>query len=363
MLEIVQLFKDEGTVDELGIGAIRDTIANALFPGTSVLHTRLRYVLFIPWLLQRSAREPDAEQMSKAMRKHEISLIRALLKGEQSGVIGQQAKEKLKRMPSEAYWAQLATWGLRAPSDGGQVSLAGFFRHAHAVRSLNGRAVASDDLEAREDRHRLLLDPEIPSAPDGLLDSATFDLTGDEEDYLSMKIATSTEGSLLGWLVSNPPSRRVRWVWDLPRAESDEFPPRSRRLIEHGWRFHSAVHGAALLYNLLLSEKAEREDGIDGYRLRLAEWRREVEDEQTLAGLDRTNLWLTLDAENPRLSHLTRRFIDGWLDILVETTDVADHPGARRLIEAREQQIKGAARAWSTVRRWMPGAERADSGA
>jgi hypothetical protein len=47
MLEVVDLFKQEGTVDELGIGSIRDALADALFPGTSVLHTRLRYVLFI----------------------------------------------------------------------------------------------------------------------------------------------------------------------------------------------------------------------------------------------------------------------------------------------------------------------------
>jgi len=50
MLEMVELFKEEGTLDELGSGSIRDALANALFPGTSYQHTRLRYVLFIPWL-------------------------------------------------------------------------------------------------------------------------------------------------------------------------------------------------------------------------------------------------------------------------------------------------------------------------
>jgi hypothetical protein len=40
MLEVVDLFKEEGTVDELGIGSIRDALADALFPGTSVLHSQ-----------------------------------------------------------------------------------------------------------------------------------------------------------------------------------------------------------------------------------------------------------------------------------------------------------------------------------
>jgi len=35
MLEVVDLFKEEGTLDELGIGSIRDALADSLFPGTS----------------------------------------------------------------------------------------------------------------------------------------------------------------------------------------------------------------------------------------------------------------------------------------------------------------------------------------
>jgi hypothetical protein len=34
MLEVVDLFRDKGILDEIGIGTIRDTIANALFPRT-----------------------------------------------------------------------------------------------------------------------------------------------------------------------------------------------------------------------------------------------------------------------------------------------------------------------------------------
>ena len=56
VLELVSALNEPGTLDELGIGIIRDTIANALFPGTSTIQTRARYFLFIPgycrWLKQ-----------------------------------------------------------------------------------------------------------------------------------------------------------------------------------------------------------------------------------------------------------------------------------------------------------------------
>ena len=68
MLEVVELFKEEDTVDELGIGSIRDALADSLFPGTSVLQTRLRYVLFIPWLMQLAAARMSSAQMSAEFR-------------------------------------------------------------------------------------------------------------------------------------------------------------------------------------------------------------------------------------------------------------------------------------------------------
>ena len=50
MLDVVDLFREKGTVDELGLGPIRDAFADRLFPGTSTLQSRTRYWLLIPWL-------------------------------------------------------------------------------------------------------------------------------------------------------------------------------------------------------------------------------------------------------------------------------------------------------------------------
>ena len=65
-----------------GIGSIRDALADSLFPGTSVLQTRLRYVLFIPWLMQRAAsRKSSPAEMSAEFRALEYRLIESLLAG------------------------------------------------------------------------------------------------------------------------------------------------------------------------------------------------------------------------------------------------------------------------------------------
>ena len=40
MLDVVDLFKEQNTRDELGIGAIRDALADQFFPGTGTVQTR-----------------------------------------------------------------------------------------------------------------------------------------------------------------------------------------------------------------------------------------------------------------------------------------------------------------------------------
>src|SRR5690242_9406634 len=106
MKETIELFRDHDTIDELGIGSVRDAFSNLLFPGTSVLHTRARYLLFIPWvyigLERRHVRSADA---AEAARRAEVRLIEALLAGgEERDVIGARARDELKQLPSEAYW-------------------------------------------------------------------------------------------------------------------------------------------------------------------------------------------------------------------------------------------------------------------
>jgi hypothetical protein len=57
MMEVINLFREKGTLDELGIGTIRDTHAEHFFPGTSTIQSRARYFLFIPWLYLQLERE------------------------------------------------------------------------------------------------------------------------------------------------------------------------------------------------------------------------------------------------------------------------------------------------------------------
>ena len=73
MRRVLDLFKEQGTLDEMGLGSLRDVLSDALFPGTSSIQTRLRYVLFIPWLYRRlEDRRVRAGEVQQAARRAEI---------------------------------------------------------------------------------------------------------------------------------------------------------------------------------------------------------------------------------------------------------------------------------------------------
>src|ERR1022692_1405958 len=46
---------EQDTRDEIGFLLIHQGFADRFFPGTSVLHTRVRYALFVPWLYLQAA--------------------------------------------------------------------------------------------------------------------------------------------------------------------------------------------------------------------------------------------------------------------------------------------------------------------
>ena len=115
MLDVVDLFKERDTRDELGIGAIRDSFADQLFPGTSTIMTRARYFLLVPWTYQKlEKRGVSSALMSDRARRAETDLIEAIEHSDDKDRnIGKYAKTTLKRLPSSVYWQGLAVWGIR----------------------------------------------------------------------------------------------------------------------------------------------------------------------------------------------------------------------------------------------------------
>ncbi len=322
---IMDLFGTEDARDELGLGGIRDALSDLMFPGTSVIQTRLRYMLFVPWIFRMAAGRPGGAVLrADHARGLELRLIDALIAGgETTGVIGSEARERLKRLPSDVYWAGLQAWQIRTEPGNRADYLA-------LPPEMSPWAVG------------------LPEAPTDLLERADFRLTRDEADFLKDRLTVTAPGSLLTQLALAGDRTRAEAVWLHPgRPDWSDW---NRRITAHAESFSRVMHGAALLYNLMLAERAASLQGLEGsrwhdlaagYRQSLADWR---EDLRTLAvaewSLD--SLWVMAQSTAHRIAPQTMRFVTAWHELVLETgAAVADDSAARALIEDRELRLKG----------------------
>lgn len=115
-LRILALFQEKESRDELGLGGIRDSFADRLFPGTSTIQTRLRYMLFVPWIYrdleERRVVPGDFARRADAAERDLIDTMGNADERE-AGVFGGRSGRQLKRLPSSVYWAGLRAWGIR----------------------------------------------------------------------------------------------------------------------------------------------------------------------------------------------------------------------------------------------------------
>lgn len=338
--ELLKLFSDKDTVDDLGIGTIRDAISNQLFPGTSVIQTRARYFLFVPWIMQQAAQRFPDKVIGKS-EDMERRLIPALKESDdQDGLIGRVAGVNVRTLPSTIYWNGLTTFGIfTAPGMSRQ-------EYGRTAARRTQRAVDVDgELTGRSAG---FWHPELPAPPENFFkfEAAELSLTYDEAAWLRERML-STESTIAPNLLSSY-VRSVSagaaipddffWNHELP----DDTKAELEELAFHAACFSSAVQGASLLYNLMIAQRRGNDDDIDAatsLRERLGEWSTEAERINLADWARRPNeFWASVLGPGRRVPPTTRAFIDEWADLLTTTRlqGLADDERARSVIVQRE---------------------------
>jgi Family of unknown function (DUF6361) len=330
-LQVVELLSRPETRDELGLGAIRDAFAEAMFPGMSTVQRRARYFLFVPWTFhaieRRHAGRTDA--LDRA-RRDELRLIEALLDaGDDDGVIGGRARKNLRQVPSMIYWQGLARWGIRRVS---------------GTREQWGRAISrSAGVAADDDGQLVATGPSwwhsgLPEPPEGWPHEASLRLRLVEAEYLRDRIRERCTGTMLATLAERrEPWEEVHFPW---RLDVPELPARQGELLRHARRFSETMHGAALLYNHALAVGHEDEVRQAEYRQRLTDWvSDEVRADRSLAPL--TDSWVLLADIGSRHSPQTRAFVEDWFRLTEDPSRVLRDAGLIERVRERERQVKG----------------------
>ena len=337
--ELIALFTQTESRDELGIGQVRDAFSESLFPGTSVIQTRARYFLFVPWCYRDGkAHGTSGDKCRTRGERQERQLIAAFLESREngeiddlSGLIGIRAGTAVKILPSSIYWGALSRYGI--------------LTHNTDPSHLGLRDTTDPD-PATELANRQIGDwePGLPPPPEDFPAQVPggFDMTYDEAAWLADRILMTTQGTALSHLLERREqiSSEAGFPWD-------SIPESQFEVLHHAWLFSAVMHGAALLYNLLVAERYDQnpqltrlDSLVDSYRDWLQDWA-----DQSIAPIfgevrswDVDRMWQLIAARNPRIHPATQMFVNSWITAVKQgkAASAADDQGLRNLVHRRE---------------------------
>lgn len=335
---IMDMFNERDTRDELGLGSVRDSLSDHLFPGTSTIQTRLRYMLFVPWIFRMvAAGQGSPDHLMAQARAMEIRLANSLKAGgETHGIIGRDAGARLQRLPSSVYWAGLGAWGIRSFAG----SIVSYFATLPSMMRRRQRLAGEEDHAIAASRALDLWCPALPDPPKGLLDDVTFRLTSDEAEFIIDRLVNRQPHSLLTLLAADRIDADCEFIWEHPSLA--EFPVEMRRLINHCEMFSRIMYGASLLYNMQLSELRGRDDWVAKYQSRLDEWCATL-DLHLIGAWSLEDFWMVAAHPSHNIRPATKRFVNQWLDIVTDSgSTTPSSQRARELVQNRERRLKSS---------------------
>ena len=333
VLSVLRQLTEPGAVDELGIGTIRDGFSDILFPGTSTIQTRAKYLFIIPYIcmeLERGGILQPLEFIS-LLEQNELDLIDILAVNGAEGVIGQRSRQTLRRKPSSIYWNALRTFGFISEP----VSLSEYAALLYARRRTSEHQKTSGKRKSRyEEDTTDDLDTgmkgisfwRVPVSDDNWRDELTIELTKDEAVYLRERILAmpGTRDSLLGLIVHEKRHDFVNY------ERFDDLDALSEIMSESQWSdyqlardFSRFIYGAQVRYNIIYSNGMN--DAAN------EEWQKYIEEKPTV---NLTDIQAKL-RPRARVMAFLKRF----------QAALGDEKDLDKLIINREKELKGPARA------------------
>ena len=345
MQRVLDLFGEAGTVDELGLGTLRDALSDALFPGVTSIQTRLRYVFFIPWIYRMlESRRIPADRAAEQARQMEVRLMEPLAELDEWGVIGTSARHKLRRLPSSVYWSCLRRWGIFRHEGGSQ---SWYHSRFAQLREAAVHVDRADDpgvtWHGQANWHLRL-----PDTPEGFPDSADFVLRETEAKFLQGRIEETCAGTLLARLVSSPKQELAERFWEEPDAVGAGGGVAD--VVEIARQFSLQVEGMRLVYNYMLAQKrrdlfGDAEDWVASYSDACADWAHRLSNESEQ--FDPETLWALVAARGAPANNQQRVFVETWTTRVdrIGPEAMSEDELIQSKISDRERRLKGRHRA------------------
>ena len=355
-MEFLSQLQSREIRDEIGLGGIRNSFADQLFPGTSTAHKGLRYMLFVPWMYRLLEREKvSSRKIASRAIDFENELAVNLRKNKyERGIIGKRTRDKLSQLPSSIYWYGLGIWGIRGSrlkemSQASYYSLMdNYYKNRKVDESLKEQVNRTGiDIEIPEDEENW--NPDLPDIPEEFPEKVSMALTEDDAKFISKCIKGNCGDTLLSHLVSNCKYCKCDFPWE--HIERKEFPKDFDPLLKNARIFSEIMYGASLLYNMLLVkkkiEKGWKLRKIDNdrkltFKSEIKHWLKDQPIKKT-SDWDLDGFWKIAEKSKHKIDGETQTFVKDWVKKVIDNPNkiINIDPEIGEFIEKRERDLKG----------------------
>lgn len=343
VLDVMNLLQEQGAVDEIGIGLVRDAFANLFFPGTSTVQTLPKYFLIVPYVLKEAAEGRYGNDLNKILRRIDMEEKECGIRMMQNcpgedGIIGRRVLPKnwVARKPSSIYWNGIRMYGictqnLTIPELLKASLYLQFQKKASALGNKGDDAADADRDDTDAGRE---LATQFFSVPDDYYTdwraSLSIHLTASEATFLRRAIETSVSSSLMVYLLRNNIDVEKYDSFESIYEELGNLVPEELgRTMKLACDFNRLVYAARVRYNYILSA-GQNEDAV-------ADWDYIEENIPHMMSVDIDDVLQSLHITNFYL----RRFLTGFKSALM----AGDLDTADRILIDREIEIKTRSRA------------------
>lgn len=340
VLNVIHLLDEPGAVDELGIGAIRDSFADYFFPGTSTVQTRAKYFLIVPYVLMEAGNGKYGSDLNDILHwidKEERKCRDILIKTSTDGVIGSLVpKAWVLRTPSDIYWNGIKRIGIFKED----LSIKEYVHQSIIQRSLKqAKAYGNRNKKAEENERDDMDAGDITSIQFWNLgdtyksdwrDNLTIELLPEEAAFLKSQIITTQRNSLFAYILEkNIDLDKYGSFGALSEDIRDSVDGDLRDVMRLANDFNNLVSIITTRYNLIV---------FDGKNNRARDnWNLLSKDLNCRSEVDLEAIFKKLTIRNPKLQTFLFR--------VQEALRADDIAAVDDLIKKREISLKGMKRA------------------
>ena len=265
--ELLKILGEPSSVDELGVGIVRDSISDLLYPGTSVLHTRAKYYILIPELFKKAMKSglTTMPEVRKLIDSDQDKIARALRRAvdeetgtKASGIIGGRSDRAVKMKPARIYWNAMRTTEIlchpNLSFDDACSAVASYNRNNKNTSIKYESDEAGGDAEDAGLNGFSLFNTPCMQNIDDYIANPTLHLTKVESMYLmeQFKHPMVMKNTLMEYCLKNKQSYAETAFSDVEIQSN--MPPVLSYNIELAKEFADFIYGAYIVYNLLFFE-------------------------------------------------------------------------------------------------------------